>query len=121
IRIAAAPPDNCAVELVVSPEGAGIGKSEAAAEVDILDDDEPAWAQVVEKGGYHGGWVGQVREQESCINDVEASSAPLRLDVAHPELRGATPLPLGARAGEAEGRPIDVDTERPTARAYASS
>src|SRR5215468_7025304 len=55
IRIAAAPPDNCAVELVVSPECEGIGKSEAAAEVDILDDDEPAWAQVVEKGGYDGG------------------------------------------------------------------
>src|SRR5262249_39998583 len=84
---------------------------------------EPAGPQIAIKRCNSAAWVGEMREQEPGINNVEARANALvrGSDVEQPELHVANSLRIRFAARDVQLRLIDVRADGLAARANSSS
>jgi len=123
VRIAAPSPDHFAIEFLVALKCFEFGIGKIPIEVYVLENGEPARAQIAIKRCDSAEWVLEMREQEPGINNVEARANALvrGSNVEQSELRVANSLRIRFAAGDVELRLIDVRANGFAARANSSS
>src|SRR5262249_2666460 len=105
------------VQFHESTQGGAVGLGEMPTEVDVLDHDDTTRSDTAVESCEQGRRIGEVREQETRIDDVEAGVRFPRADVTDVERHVREPVEHRFLPCQLDLDPVEIDTEHPSRRA----